>query len=181
MSRLGKNPVSVPNGVKTFIESGVVRVEGAKGKLSLSLPKGVAVNLDQGKVVVTRANNTAESKANHGLIRTLIYNMVKGVSDGYERRLEIVGVGYRAAVKGKVLNLTLGFSHPVDFDLPEGVTAKVENNTTVVLNSADKALVGETAAKIRGIKPPEPYQGKGVKYAGEHIRRKAGKAAATGK
>ena len=163
------------------MESGLVKVEGPKGKLSLKLPKGVKLTIDKQKVLAQRDDDSASARANHGLLRTLVRNMVQGVNTGYERRLEIVGVGFRAAVKGKSLNLTLGFSHPVDFPLPEGVTAKVENNTVVVLNSADKGLLGETSAKIRALRPPEPYQGKGIKYAGEKIRRKAGKSAAGAK
>lgn len=181
MSRLGKIPVEVPAGVKALVEKGQIKIEGPKGKLSLAIPSGVEVSLDKNQVLARRKSDSAEHKARHGLVRMLVSNMVKGVSVGYERRLEIVGVGFRAAVKGKSLNMTLGFSHPVDFPIPEGITAKVENNTTVVLQGADKALLGNTSAKIRALRPPEPYQGKGIKYAGEKIRRKAGKAAASGK
>jgi large subunit ribosomal protein L6 len=181
MSRLGKQPVQIPNGVKAAYQSGLLKIEGPKGKLSMPIPVGVDLVVEQAKITVNRRSDSAEHKAKHGLVRTLIANLVTGVTTGYERKLEIVGVGYRAAVKGKFLNLTLGFSHPVDFPIPEGLTVKVEANTGVVLQGADKALVGETAAKIRALRPPEPYQGKGIKYAGEVIRRKAGKAAAGAK
>lgn len=181
MSRLGKQPVVVPSGVKASFQSGMLKVEGPKGKLNLNIPKGVDLVVEAAKISVTRQSDSADHKAKHGLIRMLISNIVTGVTSGYEKKLEIVGVGYRAAVKGKFLNMTLGFSHPVDFPIPEGLTIKMEGNTGVVLSSADKALVGETAAKIRALRPPEPYQGKGIKYAGEVIRRKAGKAAAGAK
>jgi large subunit ribosomal protein L6 len=181
MSRLGKLPVELPSGVKALVEKGTVKVEGPKGKLAFVLPVGVDVSLDSNKLVARRKSDTAQHKAFHGLVRAQLFNMVKGVSSGYEKKLEIVGVGFRAAVKGKVLNLTLGFSHPVDFPIPEGIAIKVENNTTVVIQGSDKDLLGNTSAKIRALRPPEPYQGKGIKYAGEKIRRKAGKAAAGGK
>jgi large subunit ribosomal protein L6 len=178
MSRLGKLPVEMPSGVKAVISQGTIKVEGPKGKLDFTMPKGIEVSIDGTKLVSRRKDNTAEQKARHGLVRSILANMVKGCGSGFERRLQINGVGYRAAVKGTTLNLTLGFSHPADFPLPTGVTAKVEANTTIILQSADKALLGDVAAKIRGIRPPEPYQGKGIKYAEEVIRRKAGKAAA---
>lgn len=180
MSRLGKIPVEVPSGVKALVEKGQIRIEGPKGKLSFDVPAGVELSLDKNQIITRRRSDSGPDRAKHGLVRTLVYNMVKGVTTGYEKRLEIVGVGFRAAVKGKSLNLTLGFSHPVDFPIPEGITAKVENNTTVVLQGADKALLGDTSAKIRALRPPEPYQGKGIKYSDEKIRRKAGKAAASG-
>jgi large subunit ribosomal protein L6 len=181
MSRLGKQPIDLPQGVKAIIENGNVRVEGPKGKLSLKLPTGVEMNLDKNRLNAVRKTDSASDRSKHGLIRTLVSNMVRGVHTGYERKLEIVGVGFRAAVKGKTLNMTLGFSHPVDFPIPENVVIRVDGNTTVVVQSPDKALLGETAARIRSCRPPEPYQGKGIKYEGEKIRRKAGKAAATGK
>lgn len=181
MSRLGKLPVEIPSGVKALVESGLIRVEGPKGKLSFRIPKGIDVLLEGSKIVAKRKSDEATYKANHGLTRQNIANMVKGVTTGYEKRLEIVGVGYRAAVKGQTLALTLGFSHPVEFPLPTGVTAKVDANTKVSLSSADKALLGDVCAKIRALRPPEPYQGKGIKYADEVIRRKAGKSAAGGK
>jgi len=181
MSRLGKLPIEIPAGVKAVLENGLLKVEGPKGKLSLRSPAGVEITLDKTRLVTTRQSDVADHRAKHGLVRSLVANMVKGVSTGYERQLEIVGVGFRAAVKGKTLNMTLGFSHPVDFPIPEGLVVRVDANTKVVIQGADKALVGETAAKIRGIKPPEPYQGKGIRYSDEVIRRKAGKAAAGAK
>jgi large subunit ribosomal protein L6 len=178
MSRLGKIPVELPNGVKAVIAQGLINVEGPKGKLKMEIPKGIELVLEGNKVVSRRSSDTAEQKARHGLARQLLASMVKGVSQGFEKKLSIQGVGYRAALKGQALGLTLGFSHPVDFPLPAGVTAKVDGNTTIILNSADKALLGDTAAKIRAIRPPEPYQGKGIRYSDEVVRKKAGKAAA---
>ncbi|MGK5082819.1 50S ribosomal protein L6 [Bdellovibrionota bacterium FG-1] len=178
MSRVGKAPIKIQQGVKVEIKDGLVKVEGPKGKLSHQLPRGVAAKIDNGSVVVTRDEKQAENAAAlHGLSRTLIHNMVHGVHTGFTRELDVVGVGYRAAVKGIVLTLTVGYSHPVDFELPVGVSAKVENNTRIVVSGADKMLVGLVAAKIRGFKEPEPYQGKGIKYVDEHIVRKQGKAA----
>ena len=181
MSRLGKQPVSMPSGVKASFQGGLLKVEGPKGKLDLKIPSGIDLVLETSKISVNRKSDEAADRAKHGLVRMLVSNMVTGVTSGYEKQLDIVGVGYRAAVKGKTLGLTLGFSHPVDFPIPEGLTVRVDGNTKVFLQSADKALVGETAAKIRSLRPPEPYQGKGIKYSNEKIRRKAGKAAAGGK
>ena len=178
MSRVGKAPVKIHQGVKVEIKDGLVKVEGPKGKLSHQLPRGVAAKVDNGSVVVTRDEKQAENApALHGLSRTLIHNMVHGVHSGFTRELDVVGVGYRAAVKGTMLTLTVGYSHPVDYEMPVGVSAKVENNTRIVVSGADKMLVGLVAAKIRGFKEPEPYQGKGIKYVDEHIVRKQGKAA----
>lgn len=178
MSRLGKLPVVIPEKVKAQLNGKSLNFEGPKGKLSYDVPEKIDVKVEDGKIVTTRQGDSAQDKALHGLARTLIFNMIKGVHEGFEKKLEIKGVGYRAAVKGTTLNLSLGFSHPVDFPLPETVTAKVEANTTVILQSPDKSLLGNTAAKIRSLRPPEPYQGKGIKYSDEHIRRKAGKSAA---
>ncbi|MFN7684953.1 MAG: 50S ribosomal protein L6 [Oligoflexia bacterium] len=177
MSRVGKAPVRVVQGVKVEIKDGTVRVEGPKGKLNHKLPSGVLVKVENGQVLVIRDEGVENATALHGLTRTLIQNMVHGVSVGFTKELDIVGVGYRAATKGSTLNLTLGYSHPIDYELPAGVTAKVENNTHLVLSSADKILLGMVAAKIRSFKEPEPYQGKGIKYTNEHIIRKQGKAA----
>ncbi|NDD90827.1 50S ribosomal protein L6 [bacterium] len=178
MSRVGKAPVRIAQGVKVEVKDGLVKVEGPKGKLSSRLPAGVSAKVDNGQIVVSRDEGKAENAAAlHGLTRTLIQNMVHGVSVGFTRELDIVGVGYRAATKGNTLTLTLGYSHPVDYELPAGVTAKVENNTHLVISGADKIQVGMVAAKIRSFKEPEPYQGKGVKYSDEHIIRKQGKAA----
>jgi large subunit ribosomal protein L6 len=178
MSRVGKVPVKILSGVKVDIKDGLVKVEGPKGKLSHQLPVGVVVKIQDGSIVVTgdrEASNNAP--ALHGLTRTLIHNMVHGAHTGFTKELDIVGVGYRAAVKGSVLSMTLGYSHPIDYELPVGISAKVEGNTHIVVNGADKMLVGMVAAKIRSFKEPEPYQGKGVKYMNEHIIRKQGKAA----
>ncbi len=178
MSRVGKVPVKILQGVKVEVKDGLVKVEGPKGKLSHKLARGVNAKVESGAVVVTRdeaiANNAS---ALHGLTRTLLHNMVHGVHTGFSKELDVVGVGYRAAVKGSTLTLTLGYSHPVDYELPTGITAKVENNTRIVVSGADKMTVGMVAAKIRSFKEPEPYQGKGIKYVDEHIIRKQGKAA----
>jgi large subunit ribosomal protein L6 len=178
MSRVGKVPVTIGQGVKVEIKDGIVKVEGPKGKLSRALARGVTAKVENGTVLVVRQDDIASNaSALQGLTRTLIYNMVTGVSTGFTKELDIVGVGYRAAVKGNTLSMTLGYSHPVDYELPAGITAKVETNTHIVLNGADKELLGMVAAKIRGFKEPEPYQGKGIKYTNEHIVRKQGKAA----
>lgn len=180
MSRLGKLTVNIPQAVKVAVDKGAVKMEGPKGKLSVALPPGIGINIDAGKLSVTRSSDEAEQRAKHGLVRTLINNSVKGVNEGFERKLEIKGVGFRAVVKGTILNLTVGYSHQVDFPLPASVTAKVEGNTNVILSSPDKGLLGDTAAKIRAVRPPEPYQGKGIRYSDEVIKRKAGKSAASG-
>jgi large subunit ribosomal protein L6 len=179
MSRVGKAPIKLQAGVKLNIQNGVVKVEGPKGKLNYTLPEGVVVKQDKDVVTVSLDAEAAVSKRFlHGVARTQIHNMVTGAATGFTRELDIVGVGYRAATKGNTLSLTLGFSHPVDYELPAGITAKVEANTHIVLNGADKVLVGMVASKIRSFRPPEPYQGKGIRYKDEHIIRKAGKAAA---
>jgi large subunit ribosomal protein L6 len=177
MSRVGKQPVKLPAGVKVEVKDSSIRVEGPKGKLSHKLPKGVAAKVENGAVVVTTDKGVPNAAALHGLNRTLVANMVHGVSQGFSRELEIVGVGYRAQTKGNVLNLTLGYSHPVDYKLPDGIQAKVDANTKITITGADKMLLGLVAAKIRSFKAPEPYQGKGIKYADEVIIRKQGKAA----
>ena len=178
MSRVGKVPVKILQGVKVDVKDGLVKVEGPKGKLSHKMPRGVTVKVENGAILVTRdEGDVGNASALHGLTRTLIHNMVHGAHIGFTRELDIVGVGYRAAVKGSVLTLTVGYSHPIDYELPAGITAKVENNTHIVLTGADKILVGMVAAKIRSFREPEPYQGKGIKYMDEHIIRKQGKAA----
>ncbi|MEM6251452.1 MAG: 50S ribosomal protein L6 [Cyanobacteria bacterium P01_D01_bin.156] len=176
MSRIGKKPVPIPSGVSVSIDNQSVVVKGPKGELSRTLPNGVNISQDGSEVVVARQNDSRTSRAYHGLSRTLIANMIEGVSKGFEKRLEIKGVGYRAAVKGKTLNMNLGYSHPVEFDPPAGIEFKVESNTNVIVSGIDKELVGTIAAKIRDARPPEPYKGKGVRYLGEMVRRKAGKA-----
>lgn len=178
MSRVGKAPVKIHQGVKVDIKEGLVKVEGPKGKLSHQLPRGVTAKIENGAVLVTcDVKQAPNASALHGLSRSLIHNMVHGVHTGFTRELDVVGVGYRAAVKGNMLTLTVGYSHPVDYELPAGIAAKVENNTHIVVSGSDKMLVGLVAAKIRGFKEPEPYQGKGIKYSDEHIVRKQGKAA----
>jgi large subunit ribosomal protein L6 len=178
LSRIGKLPVELPSGVKVEIKDSEIKVEGPKGKLSWNLPKGAFVKQVESRIEVTPDESHENARAVHGLTRASIQNLVTGVTDGFTKKLEIVGIGYRAQAKGKVLNLALGFSHPVEFQLPDGVEAKVEANTNVILTSADKQLLGQTAANIRKFRPPETFKGKGIRYAGERIRRKAGKAAA---
>ena len=178
MSRVGKVPVKILQGVKVDIKDGLVKVEGPKGKLSHQLPDGIVVKVDNGSLLVTRSSlDDSRTAALHGLSRTLVHNMVQGAHSGFTRELDIVGVGYRAAVKGNTLTLTVGYSHAIDYELPVGIAAKVENNTHIVLTGADKMLVGMVAAKVRSFREPEPYQGKGIKYMNEHIIRKQGKAA----
>ncbi len=176
MSRIGKLPISVPDGVKISLEDRSLRLEGPKGKLHTTIPVGVKVKVDGKAVKVERNSDQRKLRALHGLTRKLIANMVEGVSRGFIRVLEINGVGYRAEVKGSELHLSLGYSHPVVFPLPAGVSASIERQTVINLQSADKQLLGETAATIRSLRPPEPYKGKGVKYREEVIKRKAGKA-----
>lgn len=177
MSRVGKQPIKLPAGVKVDIKGASMKVEGPKGKLSHTLPVGVTAKIDNGSVLIEPVTTVLNHRALHGLTRTLVHNMVHGVSQGFTRELEIIGVGYRAQTKGNVLNLTVGYSHPIDFKLPEGIQAKVDGNTKLTLSGADKTLLGLVAAKIRGFKEPEPYQGKGIKYSDEVIIRKQGKAA----
>ena len=177
MSRIGKVPVPVPAGVDVTIEGSVVTVKGPKGTLSHTVAAPIAVARDdEGAIVVTRPNDERESRSLHGLTRTLIANLVQGVTQGYERKLEIVGTGYRAVAKGSSVELALGFSHPVVIEPPEGVTVTVDAPTKLTVSGIDKQQVGELAANIRKIRKPEPYKGKGVRYAGEQVRRKAGKA-----
>ena len=177
MSRIGKYPVPVPTGVDVTIDGAVVTVKGPKGTLSHTVAEPIAVSRDdEGAIVVSRPDDERESRSLHGLTRTLIANLVTGVTQGYERKLEIVGTGYRAVAKGSGVELALGFSHPVTVDPPAGITVTVESPTKLTVTGIDKQLVGETAANIRKLRLPEPYKGKGVRYAGEQIRRKAGKA-----
>lgn len=177
MSRTGKKQISIPEKVKASIQEGQVQVEGPQGKLFLSLPKGVTVLVEGNQISVNRENDERVAKANHGLARALIANMVKGVSEGFKRELDINGVGYRAEVKGNHLQLTLGYSHPVLYPIPTGIKVTVDKQTHISLLGADKQLVGQVASEIRSVKKPEPYKGKGVKYTEETIRRKAGKSA----
>ena len=177
MSRIGKKPIPVPQGVKVAIEGQTVRAEGPKGKLSQTVPDSLAVTVAENVLTVSRTSDHRTVRALHGLMRSLIANMVHGVKEGFERKLEIVGIGYRAQVQGKNLQLALGYSHPVIFPLPDGVQAEVERQVSITLKGSDKALVGQTAAEIRALRKPDPYKGKGIKYADEHIRRKVGKKA----
>jgi large subunit ribosomal protein L6 len=175
MSRIGKLPVVVPPKVKVEVKGQKVFVEGPKGKLDFELPRRTSVKLDGGNVVVSRDGDDAEAKALHGLSRALVNNMVKGVSDGFVKKLEIQGVGFKAAVQGKMINLVLGYSHPVNYPIPDQITVKVEENTKVTIEGPNKQLVGQVAAEIRSFYPPEPYKGKGVRYSDEKVRRKEGK------
>ncbi len=176
MSRIGKVPVTVPDGVKVTLNDGSVSVEGPKGKLMTTVPAKISVKVEGKELRVSRESDSPGDRAMHGLTRKLIGNMVEGVSQGFRRVLQINGVGYKAEVSGQKLNLTLGFSHAIEFHLPPGVTAKVDRQTLITLESSDKQAVGQTAARIRSLKAPEPYKGKGIKYQEEVIRRKAGKA-----
>lgn len=174
MSRIAKKPIALPKGVEVNIQASEISVKGPKGTLSVARPEGVEIKLEDGTIEMAPVQPS--DMAITGTTRSIVDNMVRGVSEGFERKLELVGVGYRAAVQGKDLNLTLGFSHPVLFPIPEGITITTPTQTEVLVAGADKQQVGQVAAKIRGLRPPEPYKGKGVKYAGEVIRRKAGKA-----
>lgn len=176
MSRIGKRPVPLPAKVTVTIDGQSVTVKGPKGELSRVLPEGVVLSQEENAIVVQPKDGSRRARERHGLCRTLIANMVEGVTNGYQKRLEIQGVGYRAQVQGKNLNMSLGYSHPVVFEPPDGIQFAVENNTNVIVSGIDKEIVGNLAAKIRAARPPEPYKGKGVRYAGEYIRRKAGKA-----
>lgn len=177
MSRIGKYPVNFDEKVQVSIAGQLVTIKGAKSALKYDLDSRITAKVDGKSVVLTRADDSKESKSLHGLYKVLIQNAVTGLTTGFTKGLELHGVGYRANVQGKKLELSLGFSHPINFDIPEGIEIKVDKQTNVVVTGADKALVGQVAAKIRGYRPPEPYLGKGVRYAGEHIRRKAGKSA----
>ena len=178
MSRIGKLPITLPSGVKVHVVDGLVRVEGPKGKLERHIEPEVSVTVEGAKVLVKRHDDSRRARSIHGLTRVLVDNMVQGVGKGFTRVLEINGVGYRAEARGNVLFLTLGYSHPIAFQLPAGVTAKVDRQVVVTLEGPDRELLGHVASAVRKLRPPEPYKAKGVKYAEERIRRKAGKAAA---
>ncbi|MBJ7491663.1 MAG: hypothetical protein RLZZ374_308 [Cyanobacteriota bacterium] len=175
MSRIGKAPISVPDKVSVSLNGLAVTVKGPKGELSRTLPDGVSIAQDGNTIVVSPTSSHRRSRERHGLCRTLVANMVEGVSQGFTRKLEIIGVGYRAAVQGKKLVVSAGYSHQVEMDPPAGITFAVDGNTTVLVSGADKEIVGNEAAKVRAIRPPEPYKGKGIKFEGEKILRKAGK------
>ena len=175
MSRIGKQPISVPPKVKVEIKGQQVLVEGPKGKLNFKLPERTSLKVEGGNIVVSRTNDDAQSKALHGLSRALVNNMVKGVSEGFVKKLEIQGVGFKAAVVGKVVNLSLGYSHPINYAIPDQIKVTVEENTKVTIEGPDRQVVGQVAAEIRAYYPPEPYKGKGVRYVGEKVVRKEGK------
>jgi large subunit ribosomal protein L6 len=177
MSRIGKKPIPIPQGVKVQLDGLTVRAEGPKGKLSQVVPDGLTTKVADGTLVIERSGEDRRVRALHGLARALVANMVTGVKDGFERKLEIVGIGYRAQMQGKSIQLALGYSHPVIFPLPEGVTAEIDRQVAITLRGPDKAVLGETAAKLRSLRKPDPYKGKGIRYAGEQVRRKVGKKA----
>lgn len=175
MSRIGKQPIAIPAKVKVEVKGQKVHVEGPKGKLDWELPARTSLKVEGDKIVVSRAGEDAQSRALHGTSRALVNNMIKGVSEGYVKKLEIQGVGFKAAVAGKVVNLALGFSHPINYTIPDQIKVTVEENTKLTIEGPDKILVGKVASEIRAYYPPEPYKGKGVRYAGEHVQRKEGK------
>ncbi len=177
MSRIGRAPIAVPSAVKIVTEGQLVHVEGPKGKLSWSLPEVIQVKLDGQILTVTRQGDERSARALHGLSRALIANMVNGVTAGFSKELEIVGIGYRAVLQGKQLTLSVGFSHPVIMPIPEGITVEVPKPNILIIKGVDRQLVGQFAANIRRVAPPEPYKGKGIRYQGEVVRKKAGKAA----
>jgi len=178
MSRIGKAPIELPSGVEVTTEGNVVVVKGPKGSLRQEIDPRVSLSIDDGVVSVVRDNDDREVRALHGLYRALIANMVIGVSTGYSKELQAVGVGYRGALKGNTLELQVGYSHPVAIEAPEGITFEVPEPTKFIISGIDKQLVGQVAANIRAVRPPEPYKGKGIRYADEYVRRKAGKAGA---
>jgi len=175
MSRVGNNPVAIPKGVKVSIDGQVAHVEGPKGKLDFTIDDVITAKVEGEEVICTRADDEKYSRAIHGTVAATLRNMVKGVSEGFTTALEIVGVGYRVEQKGKDLNLLLGFSHPVVYEAPEGITLKADSQTKIVISGADKQMVGQCAAEIRKYRRPEPYKGKGIRYEGEYVRRKQGK------
>jgi large subunit ribosomal protein L6 len=179
VSRIGRKPIPVPKGVKVTIDGNTVAVSGPKGNLKTEIDNTLSISVENNDIVLKRSSEEKKVKALHGLWRALVANMVNGVSEGYQKKLEIVGVGYKAEVKGKGIQLALGYSHPIVFIPPAGIKLEVPIPTNIVIAGFDKQLVGQVAAKLRAFRPPEPYKGKGVKYAGEYIRRKAGKTAAS--
>ncbi|MBP9751040.1 MAG: 50S ribosomal protein L6 [Candidatus Peribacteraceae bacterium] len=179
MSRIGRKPVAIPNGVTVTVNGSTVAVKGSKGELSYVHLPLISVAVEGSEIVISRSDETKAARERHGLTRALIQNMVTGVTDGYEKKLEVIGVGFKTAVKGQTLTLNIGFSHPVDFAIPEGVTIVQDekNKNILFIRGIDRQLVGQTASDIRALKPPEPYKGKGIRYSDEHVRRKVGKAA----
>jgi large subunit ribosomal protein L6 len=178
MSRIGRKPIPVPKNVTATVEGQTVKVKGPKGELERRLHASMAISLDDGSIVVQRPSDEPNHRALHGLTRTLVANMVDGVTKGYSKQLEIVGVGYKAETRPYGLQLALGFSHPVEYRAPKGIKLTAPQPTQIVIEGADKELVGQVAAELRSLRPPEPYKGKGIKYQGEQVRRKAGKAGA---
>lgn len=178
MSKIGRVPISIPNGVTVTVQPDVVVVKGPKGELSTPLAKGISVAVQESEVVVTRANDQIQSKALHGLIRSLVKNTIEGVSNGYKKTLKLVGTGYRVSQKGQGISLAVGFSHPVEVLPVDGVKVTVEGQDTIYVEGIDKQAVGQMAANIRKVRPPEPYKGKGIRYENEEVRRKQGKTAA---
>ena len=178
MSRIGRKLIDMPTGVTLSVDDGKVMVKGPKGDLSVDLVPGIDISVEDNAIKVTRQSDDKKTRAFHGMIRALVNNLVVGVSQGFERNLEIVGIGWRAQMQGKTLVMNLGFSHPVEFDPPEGIEISTDGPAKIAVKGIDKQAVGQTAAIIRGFRPPEPYKGKGIRYVGEHIIRKAGKAGA---
>jgi large subunit ribosomal protein L6 len=176
MSRIGKAPIPVPKGVEVKQAGSIMEVKGPKGTLSQTIPSGILLQVEGGVINVKRQEDTKHVRSLHGLLRTLITNMVTGVTEGFNKRLEIVGIGYRANLQGRNLQLSLGYSHPVNYAIPEGIEVVVDKQTAITVMGIDKQKVGQVAAEIRGFKKPEPYKGKGIRYVGEQVRRKAGKA-----
>lgn len=176
MSRVGNKPVELPDGVDVKVDGRAVTVKGSKGELNRMFHERIGFDIDNGVITVTRPDDTRESRALHGLSRSLLNNMVLGVSDGFRKELEVQGVGYRATLKGRDLELAVGFSHTVTVEAPEGITFEVPEPSKIIVSGIDKELVGQVAADIRKVRPPEPYKGKGIRYVGEYVRRKAGKA-----
>lgn len=179
MSRIGKKPINIPNQVKVNIDKDIISVEGPKGKLQFRIPNYISLEVKDNQILVKRNKDDKIARSLHGLTRAIIFNMVKGVTEGYSKELEIVGLGFRAQVDKNKLVLNLGFSHPVEFDIPKNIQIQTPTQTKIVVTGIDKQLVGDTAARIRAIYPPEPYKGKGIRYVGEIVRKKVGKAAAT--
>jgi len=178
MSRIGKRPIAIPQGVTVECTDGVVRVKGPKGTLNEALPRGIGMAVESGQVRFSRPDDSTKTRALHGLARALVANMVRGVVEPFAKELEIQGVGYRADVSGKTLNLQLGFSHPIAVPVPDGLKVSVDRNVVIRVEGIDRHQVGQFAADLRELRPPEPYKGKGIRYLGEHVRRKVGKAAA---
>lgn len=175
MSRIGKQPIAIPAKVKVEVKGQKVSVEGPKGKLNWELPNRTSLKVEGDKIIVSRNGEDSTAKALHGTSRSLVNNMIKGVAEGFVKKLEIQGVGFKAAVTGKVVNLTLGYSHPINYNIPDQIKVTVEENTKLTIEGPDKKIVGQVASEIRSFYPPEPYKGKGVRYAGEHVQRKEGK------